>query len=55
MRKLTVHTSAPYDILIGRGCLAHAGELIAKVFRPGERAVEDGKPAPRSDAATVSA
>ena len=39
MRKLTVHTSAPYDILIGRGCLAHAGELIAKVFRPGERAV----------------
>ena len=37
--KLTVHTSVPYDIILERGCLTHAGELAAKVFRPGAHAV----------------
>lgn len=40
--ELTVHTSVPYEIIISRGCLNHAGELAAKLFRPGTRAVVVG-------------
>lgn len=39
MNRLTVHTSVPYDIVIGRGCLAQTGELAAGVFPRGARAV----------------
>ena len=37
--ELTVHTSAPYRILIERGCLGQIGQLAAGLFRPGSRAV----------------
>ncbi|HEX3016571.1 MAG TPA: 3-dehydroquinate synthase [Caproicibacter sp.] len=40
--KLTVHTSVPYEIIISRGCLNRTGELAAKLFRPGTRAVVVG-------------
>lgn len=37
--ELTVHTSSPYDIVLSRGCIAHTGELAAKIFSPGSQAV----------------
>lgn len=40
--ELTVHTSVPYKIIIQRGCLSRAGELAAKLFRPGTRTVVVG-------------
>ena len=36
---LSVHTSNPYEIIVERGCLSRVGELTAKLFRPGARAV----------------
>ncbi len=36
---LTVHTSSPYEIVVERGCLPRAGELAARVFPPGARAL----------------
>lgn len=38
MTTLTVKTSPPYEILIGKGCLGSAGEETAKLFRPGSHA-----------------
>lgn len=35
----SVHTSSPYEIIVERGCLSRTGELTAKLFRPGARAV----------------
>ncbi len=37
--ELTVHTAAPYRILIERGCLCRAGKEVNKLFRPGSRTV----------------
>lgn len=39
MTSLSVKASAPYDVVIGPGCLARAGEEAAKIFSPGTRAV----------------
>ena len=39
MTELTVHTSSPYRILIGRGCLPLAGRAAAGIFHPGAHAV----------------
>ena len=36
---LTVNTSKPYQILIGRGCLDRAGEEAARIFPGGSKAV----------------
>ena len=37
--ELTVHASAPYKILIERGCRCHAGDFAAKLFKPGSQAM----------------
>lgn len=46
--KLTVGTSAPYEILIERGCLGRAGEEAARIFPAGAKAaiVADSNVAP---------
>jgi 3-dehydroquinate synthase len=40
--ELSVHTSVPYNIIVERGCLNRLGELAAKRFQPGARAVVVG-------------
>ncbi len=34
MRKITIHTNLPYDVIIGKGILADCGEEIKKIHRP---------------------